>query len=176
MLGLDGSSKTTENILRTGELVLNLPSSSQVDAVDRIARLTGSDPVPEGKLGRNYTHEKHKFETAGLTPVASDSIAPPRAAECPVQMEATVSASYNLMDDNAALRGAIKVVEVQIQRVHVHPELVAESDPNRIDPDKWKPLIMSFQNFYGLADGKLHPSRLAAIPEAAYRPLAEIPE
>ena len=28
--------------------------------------------------------------------------------------------------------------------------------PNRIDPDKWRPLIMSFQKFYGLASGQVH--------------------
>jgi hypothetical protein len=42
-------------------------------------------------------------------------------------------------------------------------------DPDRIDPDKWRPLIMSFQNYYSLAPGKLHGSALAGIPEAAYR-------
>lgn len=42
---------------------------------------------------------------------------------------------------------------------------------NRIDPDKWPPLIMSFQKFYGLS-GQVHPSRLADIPEKAYEPLA----
>jgi flavin reductase (DIM6/NTAB) family NADH-FMN oxidoreductase RutF len=41
MLDLDASSKTTENIKRTGECVLNLPSADMVDAV---ARTTGSDP------------------------------------------------------------------------------------------------------------------------------------
>lgn len=176
MLGLDGSSKTTENLLRTGEGVLNLPSAGQVDAVDRIARLTGSDPVPEAKVMRQYTHEKDKFGTAGLTPIASETVSAPRAAECPVQMEVRVAGCHDLMADNDSLRGAIKVVEVRIERVHAHPDILADADSNRIDPDKWKPLIMSFQNFYGLADGKLQPSRLADIPEADYRPLAEIPE
>lgn len=174
MLGLDGSSKTTENLIRTGELVLNLPSASQVDAVDRLARLTGTNPVPDAKQARNYTHEKQKFEIAGLTPVPSETIAPPRAQECPVQMEAQLSATHDMMADNAMLGGVLKVFEVRIKRVHVHPSLVMQGDANRIDPDKWKPLIMSFQNYYGLADGKLRPSRLGEIPEAAYRPLAEI--
>ena len=40
---------------------------------------------------------------------------------------------------------------------------------NRIDPDAWRPLIMSFCQFYGL-DSKVHSSRLAEIPESAYRP------
>ena len=43
MLGLDASSKTTENMIRTGECVLNLPSVENVAAVNRLARLTGSN-------------------------------------------------------------------------------------------------------------------------------------
>lgn len=60
MLGLDASSKNTENLLRTGECVLNLPSPAQVENVDRLARLTGSDPVPAAKQMRDYTHQKSK--------------------------------------------------------------------------------------------------------------------
>jgi hypothetical protein len=41
--------------------------------------------------------------------------------------------------------------------------------PNRIDPDKWKPLIMSFRKFYGIGSN-VHPSRLATGPEEAYAP------
>lgn len=44
-LGLCAASKTTENLLRSGECVLNLPSTREVGAVDRLARLTGSDAV-----------------------------------------------------------------------------------------------------------------------------------
>jgi hypothetical protein len=38
-----------------------------------------------------------------------------------------------------------------------------------LDPDKWRPLIMSFQRFYGLAPEQLHESHLGRIPEKAYR-------
>jgi len=41
---------------------------------------------------------------------------------------------------------------------------------NRIDRDRWRPLlIMSFQQFYGLGD-RVQPSTLAGNPEEAYRP------
>lgn len=173
MLGLDGSSKTTENLLRTGECVLNLPSSGQASNVDRLARLTGTDPVPEPKRMRQYTHEKRKFEVAGLTPVVSETVKPPRALECLVQMEAVLAGTHDLMQDTP-FSGALKVFEVRIQRVHVHPEIVMEGASDRIDPDKWNPLIMSFQKFYGLAPGQVHSSRLGEIPEEAYRALAEI--
>ena len=56
-----------------------------------------------------------------------------------------------------------------MQRVHVDPSIRMRSEPDRIDPDLWRPLIMSFQKFYGLAGGQLQPSRLAGIPEGMYR-------
>lgn len=168
ILGLDASSKNTENLLRTKQCVLNLPSPAQVGAVDRIARYTGSDPVPDAKVMRNYTHEKHKWERSGLTPVPSETVAPPRALECPIQMEAVLAAENGFMADDPVWKVGIKVFEVRIQRVHVHPSILMEGESNRIDPDKWSPLIMSFQKFYGLAPGQVHSSRLGEIPEATY--------
>src|SRR4051794_7242176 len=61
MLGLAVASRTTENLRRSGECVLNLPSADLVDNVDRIARTTGSDPVPDGKRRRGYRHVADKF-------------------------------------------------------------------------------------------------------------------
>ena len=62
-----------------------------------------------------------------------------------------------------------RAIEVTIERVHVDERLQAEGHPNRIDPDKWNPLIMSFRHFYGIGKN-LHPSRLAKSPEEAYAP------
>jgi hypothetical protein len=39
---------------------------------------------------------------------------------------------------------------------------------HRGDPDRWRPLIMSFAEFYGLANGRVHRSELAEIPQSAY--------
>ena len=39
---------------------------------------------------------------------------------------------------------------------------------DRIDPRRWRPLIMSFQQFFGLGD-VVHHSTLGEIPEEAYR-------
>ena len=89
-MGLATASKTTENLKRTRDCVLNLPSVRQVDAVNRLSLTTGSDPVPEAKLIRGYQTEFHKFEKANLTPLAAETVAAPRASECPVQVEALV--------------------------------------------------------------------------------------
>jgi flavin reductase (DIM6/NTAB) family NADH-FMN oxidoreductase RutF len=169
ILGLATTSKTTENLRRTGECVLNLPSAGQADAVDRLALTTGSDPVPQGKLVRGYKHEKQKFQIAQLTPVASETIAPPRASECPVHLEATVQHWRDLAENDEKVRGRTVIFEVRIRRVHLAPSILKDGNPNRIDPDKWRPLIMSFANFYGLAPGQLLTSTLAKVPENLYR-------
>jgi flavin reductase (DIM6/NTAB) family NADH-FMN oxidoreductase RutF len=168
ILGLAATSKTTEDLIRTRQCVLNLPSINLVGAVNKLARTTGSNPVPDGKLRRGYRFEPEKFTISGLSPVASETVRAPRIAECPVQLEAVVEALHPVAEHDPAQKGRIMCIEVRIQRVHLHDDILLDGDPNRVDPDLWRPLIMSFQHFYGLGD-RLHPSTLAEIPEAMYR-------
>jgi flavin reductase (DIM6/NTAB) family NADH-FMN oxidoreductase RutF len=170
MLGLASNSKSTENMIRTGECVLNLPSANLVDAVNCLARTTGSNPVPAGKIRRGYRHEKNKFEIGGLTALPGETVAAPRALECPVQIEAKVAHVHRMAQEDEVWRGNLVAIEVRVTRVHAHPEIMMDGEPNRIDPDKWRPLIMSFQQFYGLTPQKLQRSELGQIPEAAYKP------
>ena len=169
VLGFGASSKTPQNMARTRQCVLNLPSADMVAAVNRLARLTGSNPVPEGKLRKGYRHEADKFGAAGLTGIASQTVAAPRVRECPVQLEALVDAVHGLATDDEKWRGRLVSIEVRITRVHVHEQLLVPGERNRIDPDRWRPLIMSFQQFYGLAPERLHDSTLARISEELYR-------
>lgn len=155
-------------MLRTGECVLNLPSVNEVAAVNRLALTTGSNPVPEFKKHMGYRHESDKFELANLTPIASETVAPPRVLECPVQLEAVVEATHRLADGDASQRGFITCFEVRIQRVHMDESMLMDGKSDQIDPDKWRPLIMSFQKFYGLGQ-ELESSMLSKIPESMYR-------
>jgi flavin reductase (DIM6/NTAB) family NADH-FMN oxidoreductase RutF len=168
ILGLGAKSKTAQNLLRTGECVLNLPSDAQAAAVDRLALTTGSNPVPTYKYDRGYRFEPDKFTRAGLTPVAAECVSPPRAAECPVHLETVLEATHPLAADDEAQRGSILTFEVRVLRVHVAEEIRLPGNGNRIDPDAWRPLIMSFQQLYGLGP-KVHESTLARIPEHLYR-------
>jgi flavin reductase (DIM6/NTAB) family NADH-FMN oxidoreductase RutF len=163
MLGINRRSQSWANLARTGEVALALPSAGQVDAVNRLALTTGRDPVSERQQRRGYRHVADKFGVSGLTPVPADLIAPPLVAECPVVMECTVDAMHP--EDER-----IPAVEVTVRRVHASPDILVPDRPNRIDPDRWRPLIMSFQHFYGLADDRLVPSRLASVDEELYRP------
>jgi flavin reductase (DIM6/NTAB) family NADH-FMN oxidoreductase RutF len=169
VLGLAAVSKTTQNVIRAGQCVLNLPSDAMAEAVDRIARTTGSDPVPEGKARRGYRFVAEKFHTAGLTPVASLTVKAPRAMECPVQLEAELEAVYPIANQDPVWRGRSVALHVAVRKVHTATDILADGEPDRIDPDKWRPLIMSFQHFYGLTPEKVHGSELAKIPEVAYR-------
>jgi flavin reductase (DIM6/NTAB) family NADH-FMN oxidoreductase RutF len=169
VLGFGARSQTPANILRTGECVLNLPSVDEVAAVDRLARTTGSSPVPPHKAAMGYRHEPDKFGLAGLTQVASETVAPPRVAECPVQLEAVLEARLPLAASDRARRGHLIALEVRIVCVHVDERIRMPGYPNRIDPQSWRPLIMSFCQFFGLGDPLRH-STLAEIPEEAYRP------
>ena len=169
MLGMTESAQTVVNMRQTGACVLNLPSADMADAVDRIARTTGNFPVPPDKNVLNFEYEPAKFDRAGLTPAPSEAVAPPRVAECPVQMEATVEHIHSYGDTNPSVRTKIAAIELRIRRIHAHPSILLDGDPRRVDPDRWRPLIMSFREFYGLG-GKLRPSRLAETPEERWRP------
>ena len=50
MLGLARNSKTTENMIRQANACSTCRRPTLVGAVDRLARTTGSDPVPPGKI------------------------------------------------------------------------------------------------------------------------------
>ena len=126
MLGLASNSKTTENMIRTGECVLNLPSADLVDAVNNLARTTGSNPVPAGKIRRGYRHEKDKFEISGLTRLAGETVAAPRAGECPVQIEAKVAQVHEMAQEDEVWRGNLVAIEVRITRVHAHPGIMMD--------------------------------------------------
>jgi flavin reductase (DIM6/NTAB) family NADH-FMN oxidoreductase RutF len=153
MLGLGAMGKTSDNLIRTRECVINLPSQEQVTHVDRLALTTGKDPVPEKKQSWGYRYEPDKFGTAGLTPVASVAVAAPRIKECPVQMEGIV---HDVRPFGKNVNA--NCFEVHIVKLHVAEELLI--DERHIDPVKWRPLIMSFCRFFGVGE-EVHPSRLA---------------
>lgn len=165
VLGFGASSQTPINLQRTGQCTINLPSANEAHYVDRLARLTSNNPLPPHKRERGYTYCADKFAASGLTPEPAEHVSAPLVRECPLQMEAELSAAHRLTREAANL----VALEVRILKVRARPEILRDSDPNRIDPDRWRPLIMSFCNFYGLGE-QIHPSRLAEIPEDLYRP------
>lgn len=169
MLGLASSSQTTINLLRTKQCVLNLPSDDMLQQVNAIARTTGSDPMPDFKVMLGYRSDNDKFKTAGLTPTASELIQTPRIEECPVQMEAEYFGHYEMMTDLPDEgKGFILAIEVKVLKTYIDEKLKLVGHANRVDPDLWRPMIMSFQYLFGLKDREGKPSTLANVKEELY--------
>jgi len=159
MLGLGAMGQTSENLLRTRECVINLPSDDMVTHVDHLALTTGRNPVPERKAAWGYRHEPDKFGIAGLTAQPSICVAPPRIAECPVQMEGVIHDTRPFGKNVSA-----NAFEVHIVKLHVEESLIVDAGGRaHIDHERWRPLIMSFCRFFGLGS-EVHPSRLASSP------------
>ena len=75
---------------------------------------------------------------------------------------------HSIADDKEAQRGRLLSLELKIVRVHLGDAILMDGHRNRVDPDKWRPLIMSFQQFYGLGP-RVHASTLGQVPEVLYR-------
>ncbi|MFE0462463.1 flavin reductase family protein [Kitasatospora sp. NPDC058965] len=156
MLGMGNSSRTTENLLREGECVLNLPSAALADAVDRIALTTGRPVVSPTRAAQGYRYEPDKFALAGFTEQPADLVRAPRVAQCPIQLEARlVSAQPFGVPEPVAT-----AFQLEVLRAHVEESLVLPGT-RHVDPVGWDPLIMKFCEFFGGGEN-LRPSRLAA--------------
>jgi flavin reductase (DIM6/NTAB) family NADH-FMN oxidoreductase RutF len=60
MLGILDDTKTRENLARHPECVVNLPSPEMWQNVEKLAPLTGKNPVPESKA-KQFRCEADKF-------------------------------------------------------------------------------------------------------------------
>lgn len=169
VLGLEEGGRTLANARRCGAITVNFPSAEQWQHVERLAGVTGMDPVPAEKRGQ-YAFEPRKFARAGLTPAASDLVDAPRVAEAPVQLEARVrriTDGAELTDGSPAGYG---IVEAEVVRVHAARDItVAGTD--HIDPGAWHPLIYAYRHFYdrGPEVGWTRKSPLAEPPERVAR-------
>jgi len=169
MIGIDASSQTTKNLLRTQECVLNLPADKLVDSVNKLAKTTGREKVPLHKRTLAYRYAPNKFDLAGLTQQASSTVSAPRIQECPVQLEATLAKTMPFGSENSKMAVPCAAFELNIENVHVEESILLDPNKSYIDPDKWHPLIMSFRKFYSTGT-YIHKSRLAEGSEAQYAP------
>ena len=144
VLGLSSLGKTLENLINNRECTLNFPHGGMWENVEKLAPLTGKNPVPEEK-SRVFRYEPNKFSASGLTPIASENVTPPRVLECQLQMECSVSNIYD-MRNNGSVFAAI--VEVNVIAVYAHKNIIL--DESHVNPSTWKPLIYSFRHYFTL--------------------------
>lgn len=83
-------------------------------------------------------------------------------------MEAVMENLQGIAEDDEQQRGRLVTIELRILRVYLDELIIMDGNPNRIDPNKWRPMIMSFQQFYGLVE-QVHTSTLSSIAEELYR-------
>jgi flavin reductase (DIM6/NTAB) family NADH-FMN oxidoreductase RutF len=170
MLGMSVNSQTVRNLEQRPASVLNLVDATMVDAIDRLALLTGRPDVPDYKRDRGYTYQPNKFTAAGLTPVSLGEGLPCGVAESLVQMEGVVRNVHAIDDADSGLRA----LEVSVLRTHVEESLLMADHPKYIDPLGWDPLFMKFIEYFSGARLS-RPSSLArgwdmpALPERPAR-------
>ena len=113
--GLVAHKDTLLNVIATREFVINVVTDALVEKMN----LTSAQVPPA----------VDEFELAGLTPLPSELVKPPRVAESPVQMECRLRQIIEVSDRPSG--GSIVLGEVL--RFHVREDLIENF---RIDPEK----------------------------------------
>jgi flavin reductase (DIM6/NTAB) family NADH-FMN oxidoreductase RutF len=167
VLGVGAGGQTAHNLRSRPDLVVNLPGPALWPAVERLAPLTGRDPVPDAKRG-TFRYEPDKFGAAGLRPVPSVRVRPPRVAECPLQLEARAA---RVRDDAS---GTFLIVEARVLHVHADSRIVVPGT-SHIAPTAWSPLIYNFRHYFGLGPELGHTFRSETPSPAAGEPAVGVP-
>lgn len=156
VVGLGRDGQTAHNLSGRPDLVINLPAPAQWPAVERLAPLTGRNPVPRSKP-QGCRFEPDKFAAAGLTGEPSHLVRPPRVAECPIQLEARAE---RIRPD---VSGGFVIVEAVVRKVHADSRIVVPGT-DHVDPAAWSPLVYNFRHYFGLGPELGHSYRSQTRP------------
>lgn len=131
----DNTTKDTlYNVRKSGEVVVNAVSYEIVRQM-AIASI-------------EYPSDVSEFDKSGLTPIASEEVAPFRVKESPVQMECTVEDIIPLGDQG----GAGHLIICKVLKIHVKEEVL---DPDgKINPHKIDLMGRMGRAFYVRASGE----------------------
>lgn len=148
VMGWESTAHTLANLKRERECVINLPGPDLAEQVEALAPLTGRNP-PAPHKADTFRYEPRKFQAAGLTPIAAETVKPPRIAECPLHLEAKVTAIHEpaTRPDGEHFR----IVETHVQRVHALTSIVKPATIH-IDPRQWSPLLYVFRHYFGTGE------------------------
>ncbi len=121
----DNRKDTIKNIQATREFVINIVDETLAQAMN----------IASG----SYPSEMSEFDVAGISPIPSEIVKPPRISESPVQMECKVKSILELGDVPAS------IVVGEIVCFHVQEEFFKDG---QIDVRKLKPLGRAGENIY----------------------------
>lgn len=124
---------TLENAIATKEVVINIVN---YDIVQQMS--LSSCEYPDGV---------NEFEKSGLTPIASDMVAPFRVKEAPVQIECRVNEVIATGEEG----GAGNLIICEVLCMHVNDEVLDEQ--GNIDPHKIDLVARMGANYYCRASG-----------------------
>ncbi len=123
---------TYNNVKEVPEVVINIVNYDMVHQMS-----LASSP---------YAADVNEFEKAGFTPVPSETIAPMRVKESPVQFECKVNEVIELGQEG----GAGNLVVCEVQRIHIQENLIGED--GKIDQQKIDLVSRMGGNWYCRAD------------------------
>jgi len=119
--GTDGRQKDTlYNVRATGEFVVNVVTDATAEAMNLTAQ--------------ELPAEANEFEIAGLTPIPSILVKPPRVGESPIHFECKVHQIIEISDQP----GGGNIVIGRIVQIHVQDDLLIGAD--KIDTEKLRPV------------------------------------
>jgi flavin reductase (DIM6/NTAB) family NADH-FMN oxidoreductase RutF len=113
-----GQKDTLRNVLRTGELTVNIANEQQAEAVQASA-----EDQPYGT---------DEFALTGLTPVPGEVVAAPRVAEAKISLECTLHQHIPVGDAGAS------IILAQIRLFHLLDTLI--DNRGTVDPSRLRPL------------------------------------
>ena len=117
----NGNKDTLNNVLATKQFVVNMVTEDLLEQMN----LT-SQPIPPNES---------EFELAGLTPVASVKIKPPRVKECKITMECELVHHYSLENSKS---GGATIVIGRIVLFHIDESVLL--DNYKINLETYKPI------------------------------------
>jgi flavin reductase (DIM6/NTAB) family NADH-FMN oxidoreductase RutF len=139
-LGLPRQSTTANNLMRTGECVINLPGAETIAAIERLAQTVTS-------IDFNFSQVVvgGRLTPAHMTLVRSEAVSALRALECPMQLEARIEGGIDMMArERIVPMDKSMTFGLNVLRVHLDASVVLSG----AHPNMWTPLITCLREAY----------------------------
>ena len=137
---LPWQSTTANNLMRTGECVINLPGAETIDAIKCLAQTVTS-------IDFNFSQVVvgGRLTPAHLTLVPSEAVSALRALECPMQLEARIEGSIDMMArERIVPLDKSLTFGLNVLRVHLDASVVLSG----AHPNMWTPLMTCLREAY----------------------------